>query len=56
MSVAVGPSPGIREAAQHLHELGFVPATTVMRLTVLEMTAKSNLHKLNDPNMHGLDE
>ena len=22
MSVAVGPSPGIREAAQHLHELG----------------------------------
>ena len=46
----------------HYHPDGFpvnlksVPATTVMRLTVLEMTAKSNLHKLNDPNMHGLDE
>ncbi|MGP1436534.1 MAG: pyridoxamine 5'-phosphate oxidase family protein [Phocaeicola sp.] len=44
----------------HYHPNGFpvnmesVPYTNVFRMTILEMTGKSNIRKLQDPNMHTL--
>lgn len=44
----------------HYHPDGFpvsmtsVPHTNVFRMTILEMTGKSNINKLQDPNMHTL--